>query len=122
MSEKGGFTMKWNITADEIDVEFAANGTAYVALGFGDSMQGADMVVGFVDVNGKANALDMFCKAEHEAPKLDTSFGGTEDVDVVSGQSSNGRTTIRFKRKLDTGDKFDQAILPKGAVHLVYAW
>ena len=48
-------------------------------------------------------------------------LGGTNDLTLVSAKYKNWASTLRFKRKLNTGDKWDTEIV-KGKMDLVYAW
>ena len=123
-TEKGGFRLAWAIDGDVAEFELSLNGSAYVACGFGAGMLNADMVIAWVDKGGKANAND-YWSSGHAPPALDTALGGTEDVTVLSGSLSAGRTTVRFRRKLVTGDKYDRPLSATGAnaiTDVVYAW
>jgi len=51
----------------------------------------------------------------------DTQLGGTDDILASAGKFDNGYTTIEFKRKLDTGDKFDKP-LSKGVNKIIWAY
>jgi hypothetical protein len=64
-------------------------------------------------------------------PQQDLRLGGTDDVHALSGsitwsKDAAGRsvptTTLRFKRKLITGDRFDAVINASGPISIVYAW
>jgi hypothetical protein len=48
-------------------------------------------------------------------------LGGTDDATLVSAAYKDWASTVRFRRKLDTGDQWDYK-LTKGPTDLVYAW
>lgn len=54
-------------------------------------------------------------------PAVDTSFGGTSDAVLINGTEIAGTTTIRFARKLNTGDRYDTVIGSSG-LYLVWAY
>lgn len=51
----------------------------------------------------------------------DTSLGGTYDIPESGGREDMGFTTIEFKRKMSTGDKFDKAFSPGQNVSIIWA-
>lgn len=53
---------------------------------------------------------------------VDVSLGGRNDIKVISGSTSGGATTLRFRRALNTGDQYDTPIKASGTTDLVYAW
>ena len=46
--------------------------------------------------------------------------GGTYDIEDVTGSQVNGVTTVKFKRKLDTGDQKDK-VYGGGAQFVIWA-
>jgi hypothetical protein len=69
-------------------------------------MQGFDIVIGYVDAGG-SHVQDNFANdaAGHVA---DTELGGRDDlIEARAGESSSG-TVLEFRRKLDTGDRYDR--------------
>lgn len=52
---------------------------------------------------------------------VDTSFGGTSDYSSLNGSEISGTTTIRFSRKLNTGDAYDTVIGQNG-LYLIWAY
>jgi hypothetical protein len=76
-------------------------------LGFGLSPDGnmpnSDMVL-CTSYNGATTCVDRWASG-HALPPLDTTFGGKENVQEVSGSlNSNGTLTFTFTRLLNTGD------------------
>ena len=51
----------------------------------------------------------------------DTELGGTNDILEFAGKEEDGYTTIEFKRKLDTGDKYDNPLV-KGKNQILWSY
>jgi len=102
----------------------ALNGTAkgWLAIGFEprEWMKNADMILGYVQ-GGKAVVLDEYCTGNYGPHIEDTMLGGTDDILESAGSKTAGRTVIEFKRKLDTGDRFDKALSPGQAISVIWA-
>ena len=136
--EKGGLRLGWNLWAPSssadpthIEIELTLNGSSYIGLGFGSGMiGGTDMIIGYVAANGTVHVGD-YWSTDHTTPQQDLRLGGTDDVHALSGsitwsKDAAGRsvptTTLRLKRKLITGDRFDAVINASGPIPIVYAW
>lgn len=97
-------------------------GTHYIGLGLGcEDSSKCDMVVGQEGADGTLEVHDYWEPHGDGLPEEDTSLGGTMDVVTVSATSGYWTSSVRFKRKLDTGDQYD-AVLTKGPTNMVYAW
>eukprot|EP00039_Didymoeca_costata_P030359 m.29179 g.29179 ORF g.29179 m.29179 type:complete len:351 (-) comp8072_c0_seq1:45-1097(-) len=121
-NEKGNLKLSWEITGAEIEMEVLLNGSTYVAVGLGIGMAQSDMMIGYVSSDGSCFAGD-YWSTGHQEPKMDTTLGGTDDVTVETCSYKAGSgTTLRWKRKLNTGDKYDVVIPSSGPVNLIYAW
>ncbi len=79
-----------------------------VGFGIGNSMNGADIWLGEV-ISGHTTVRDSWAFTQG-VPSLDTANGGTNDVLAVAGSEEGGQTTIKFIRKLVTGDVRDKPI------------
>lgn len=125
VNEKGTLTMNWcfnEVNArDQIEMSVSMRASEYIAIGFGGSMYDADMIIGWMDESNNAMAYDYYSNSESE-PQLDTSLGGSNDIEVVSGGYADGIMTITFKRYLKTGDSYDKEILKSGPNDMIYAW
>lgn len=122
-SEQGEMRLSWQVneSAGDATFELQLNGTGYVAIGFGGGMTKTDMVLCWVDMDGKAHAQDSFSTG-HTLPLADIKLNGTDDVQVLGGSVESGRMTVQFQRKLITGDKLDFPLKATGAFDVVYAW
>jgi hypothetical protein len=124
----GPFTMRWGFegspgTAKEsIVLEITLPSDTYIGIGLGcNSSKACDMVVGNGG-GGKPVFLTDYFEAHGDAlPITDVDLGGTDDVELLSASYVDWASTIRFRRLLDTGDKWDY-VLTKGPTDIVYAW
>ena len=88
-----------------------ARASGFVAVGIqpGSRMKNADMVFGFVK-DGEVSIFDMFSTGDFGPHPLDTELGGTDDIADFGGKEDGGFTTIEFKRRLITGDEYDNPL------------
>ena len=122
------FRVSWTAyrpTATEagyISVLLQARTTGWMAIGLRAASKGhgmSDNDVWFARVvDGKAEAIDSW--SETLFPDHDTERGGTNDLYDVDGEEVDGITSVRFKRLLNTSDRWDCAI-GEGEMPLVYA-
>ena len=71
--------------------------------------------------DGKLSIADMFSTGEFGPHPPDTQLSGTDDILASGGKVDNGYTTIEFKRKLNTGDKFDKPLI-MGINKIIWAY
>jgi hypothetical protein len=118
----GNYTLYWKTDADTIYVGMKAKINGFVALGVspGTGMANADIVFGYSD-NGKAVVMDMFSTGMFGPHPEDTSLGGKNDLLAVGAKESGGYTVVEFKRKMDTGDKYDRPFI-KGANKIIWSY
>jgi len=118
----GPMDLAWGFPSDDtIEMELTLPSSFYVGLGLTADGVG-DTIAGWVDSKGKAFVHDYWDAGSRE-PETDSSRGCRDDVTAVSGSQTEGSTTIRFRRKLDTGDRGDCDVkIVKGPMHIVYAW
>ena len=117
----GDYEISWASDDQYIYIGIKAKTTGWVAVGFDPEtkMKNADIVMGYVK-DGRLLTADMFSTGEFGPHPPDTEQGGTDDIIQSAGKLENGYTTIEFKRKLDTGDKFDKP-LHKGINKIMWA-
>jgi len=118
----GDLNISWSNDIDYIYIGMKAKTAGWVAVGFGAEtlMKNADIVEGSV-TEGKLTIADMFCVVEFGPHPPDTQSGGTDDILASGGKAGDGYTVIEFKRKLDTGDKFDKP-LARGINKIIWAY
>lgn len=96
--------------------------TGWVAIGFEptDKMKDADMVFGWVQ-DGNTVVIDAYSTGTYGPHPPDEQLGGTNDILEFAGREENGYTIIEFKRKLNTGDKYDKAFTPGQEINFIFA-
>ena len=120
----GVFELHWRIVGDEVYIAMKARTTGWVSLGIDPSvrMKDADMIIGWVENNGETKIFDAFSTGEMGPHPPDDQLGGTNDITEYAGKIADGYTTIEFKRKLDTGDKFDKPFPRSGDLKVIVAY
>lgn len=116
------YELSWLIDEQYIYIGMKANTTGWVAVAIqpGSKMKNADIVLGFVK-DGKATVYDQFSSVDFGPHPQDTELGGTSDIIEFAGKEEGGYTTIEFKRKLDTSDKYDNP-LAKGKNQILWSY
>ena len=108
-------TVCWRLDGENLRVEMSHPGRAWLALGFGESMSGADAIVGRPEIGA---ALDVFISgmdAESIAPD------SRQNVSDAATAFDGARTVLRFTRPLNTGDPDDFIIEPDGESAVIWA-
>ncbi len=136
-SQKFGnsYEIFWNSDSEfiYIGIQVATNG--WVALGLQPDIRSntnVDMILGFVDGAGNVSIYDLFYAEYPGLNPQDVVLGGTDDillpagmegveVEVSEDEDAPVYTTIEFKRKLNTGDQYDQ-ILYDGPNFIIWAY
>ncbi|CAH3115490.1 unnamed protein product [Porites lobata] len=124
LDESQNVKLYWNIstTREEIFFTVEANTTGWVGFGISSGqgkMEGADIVIGWVKDGQtffKASRLDRHADGR-VMPKIDSQ----QDYELISLKEDNGKTTMKFKRKLDTCDPQDNKI-EAGTTKVIYAY
>ena len=115
-------TIQWSVSGDSIDITFICKiSTGYCSIGFAESMTNCDMIAALSD--GTTVTLQDYYSYNHDTPATDQALGGTVDiVYVTGGLDTNGDINVTFKRKLTTGDAYDQDIVPDIKSHICWAY
>ncbi len=118
----GRFRVYWRSDGEYLYMALVGETEGWVAIGFEPTvrMKDADMVIGWVK-GGKAYVVDAFSTGETGPHPPDTKIGGSNDILAYGGSEGNGVTVIEFKRKLDTGDKYDKPLVPGRTVKFLFA-
>lgn len=118
----GDYQISYFSNDEFVYIGIIAKTEGWIAVGFGaeSRMKNADIIEGFIK-DGKLNIYDMFSTGDFGPHTADTQQGGTDDVLTSGGKVENGNTTIEFKRRLDTGDKYDRP-LKKGTNTIIWAY
>jgi hypothetical protein len=114
------FRLAYTVNDDgTILVGIKAKTPGWVAVSIGSPHGKSDIWIGYVS-GGQATLLDTHDATYSGSHPLDVSSGGTNDLTNITGSEANGVTTIEFKRKLDTGDKYDVPLVT-GSNTIVWA-
>ena len=118
----GDLAVSWKNDKEYLFLALNGSTDAWLAIGFDplEWMKNADIILASVQ-GGKAVVLDEYCTGNYGPHIEDTMLGGSDDILESGGSKSAGRTVIELKRRLYTGDRFDKAFSPGGAVSLIWA-
>jgi len=106
-----GFTLRWRVQTDNLEVELNGPSTGWVAVGFAGSymMHDSNIIIGYVS-GSSVNIRDDF-GIDSNTHVSDTDLqGGQQNVSDKSGSEDSGSTTISFTTPLDSGDLYDNAL------------
>jgi hypothetical protein len=100
------------VAGDSVMFGLTANTEGYLALGIdpGGKMRDADMIMCAVK-DGSAVVGDMCGSGKHSKHPADLDLGGKMDLTDAGGGREGSTSVIEFKRKLDTGDSMDKALI-----------
>lgn len=113
-----GMEVHWSIDGDSIYIGLRAPTKGWLAIGWdptGPIKGGGDILIGYI--RGKELYLQDYFANTSVTHGNDVSLGGRDDVLEASGSEDETSTTIEFRRRLDTGDRFDRPIT--NGVHTV---
>ena len=105
------FYILWKFDSDNtITMAFKWKTGGFIALGFGTSMFGMD-VISAETTNGQLNVFDRWASNTVQ-PDLDSDIGGKNDLTLLASlkSDSQGFSIVKFKRALNTGDTHDYVI------------
>ena len=111
----------WSIEGDRLVGAVSSPDSGWVAVGFGGGgplMNGADIVIGYVDARG-ARVRDHFANTP-TGQEADSALGGRDDILASAGFQGADGTTIEFDRHLAARDSTDQPI-EAGQTHVIVA-
>ncbi len=122
--DKGNYRLSWTLEGGRLHAAMAAATDGWVAIGFDPVvvMDGADVVVGWVDSSGNARVLDAHSAGTYGPFVPDTESGGSNDILSFAGKESGGWTTLEFVRPQRTADRNDAVIGPQGGNLFFWAY
>jgi hypothetical protein len=119
-----GITICWEHDGTNMYVALVSPGTGWVGIGFGPTgtgMDGANIIIGYVDDNGSVVLSDEYGQGLNHFPIV-SHFGGKDDIISKAGSISNGKTTIEFVFPLNSGDQYHYALTPGGTHGFILAY
>ena len=95
-----------------VHIAIQSNKEGYLSLGIRpeEKMQGGDIIT-CVMAGTQARIYDTYSIGTFGPHPEDTTQGGSDDIMEASGSRQNGLTTFEFKRRLDTKDMRDKALV-----------
>jgi hypothetical protein len=117
----GEMEISWKNDQDYLYMALKGRTDGWLSIGFEPSewMKDADIIIGAVE-DGRATVLDEYSTGNYGPHIEDTMLGGTNDIQSFGGSQEDGYTVIEFKRKLDTGDRFDKAFSPDQSISSIW--
>jgi len=116
-----GFTLKWRVQSSNLEVEFEAPSTGWIAVGFAGSymMHDSNIIIGYVS-GSSINIRDDF-GIDSDTHVSDSNLqGGEQNVSNKSGSETTASTTISFTIPLDSGDLYDNALSEGQSYNVVF--
>jgi hypothetical protein len=113
VAEPLGIALHWTIEGEYLYVGLTAPTLGWVAVGWGSTgaiKEGADILLGYLR-DGELYLQDFFANSS-VSHLSDVSLGGRDDILESSGSETVQRTTIEFRRRLNTEDRFDRPLAP----------
>jgi hypothetical protein len=118
----GRMEISWKNDQEFLYMALNGSTSGWLAVGFEPTewMKDADIILGYVE-GEKATVLDEYSTGNYGPHIEDTMLGGTNDILQNGGRRDGANTVIEFKRKLDTGDRFDRSMHSGETVSLIWA-
>ncbi len=115
--------VRWDHDAEHLYLAMEGDTTGWVSVGINpeQGMQGANYLFGYVE-NGEAFLWDAYGTAPagpNHPP--DDEIGGTNDILAFAGVEENGVTRFEIKIPLDSGDAYDQTLVPGNSYPIIVA-
>ncbi|KAA0202187.1 hypothetical protein HAZT_HAZT006149 [Hyalella azteca] len=125
LDDQGKFFMAWTAETEHVTFEIQLSISpqvatlGYAGLGFSPSggMQGADIILGWVDDSGEAHLHDMH-GVGNSPPVEDPS----QDMVLMEGRRNDTHTTLRFRRPWVTCDSSHDMALSSDTVKVIFAY
>jgi len=118
----GEMEIFWKNDQEHLYMALKSTTDGWLSVGFEPSewMKDADTIMGFAS-DGRTAVLDEYCTGNYGPHVEDTTLGGKNDILAFGGSREEGYTVIEFKRKLNTGDRFDKAFTPGQSISMIWA-
>ncbi|PMQ02046.1 MAG: dopamine beta hydroxylase [Dictyoglomus sp. NZ13-RE01] len=118
----GEYKIFWSIIDDGVYILITALTKGWIALGINPGVKAgeADYILGYVK-DKEVKVVDYWAPAKHVDHVPDVKLGGKDDILEYAGVESGNYTTIEFRRKLVTGDKYDKEFPKTGTLKIVWA-
>jgi hypothetical protein len=111
-----GIVLKWKVSGDRLDCLVRGSTKGWIAAGFNsaDSMNGARLIIGYVDEKGIHIRADQGKGHSHKAMIV-------QDITGAFGNEKHGLTEIGFSIPLDPGTKDGFVLVPGRKIQVLLA-
>jgi hypothetical protein len=118
----GTLEIFWKNDAQYLYMALKGSTKGWMSIGFEPTvwMKDADMIMATASKNN-ATILDEYSTGNYGPHLNDTQLGGTYDILEAGGREEGNYTVIEFKRRMNTGDKFDKAFVQGQNVSIIWA-
>jgi hypothetical protein len=118
----GKMQIFWKNDAEYLYMALNGSTQGWISIGFEpvDWMKDADIIMTSVE-KGRVIVLDQNCTGNYGPHENDTMLGGTYDILESGGRETGDFTVVEFKRRMNTGDRFDRAFAPGQKVPMIWA-
>jgi hypothetical protein len=118
----GNLSVFWKNDEENLYMALKGKTNGWVSIGFEPSewMKDADIIMGWVE-GGHAVIRDEYSTGNYGPHINDTDLGGSDNILEFGGSQGSGFTVLEFKRRMNTGDKFDKAFTPGQTVPIIWA-
>ena len=119
--DNGRFSVYWYNDNEYLFMAMKGQTSGWVSIGFEPtySMLDADMVFGWV-TGGTPTVLDVYSTGAFGPHPPDQQLGGTNDLIETAASEGNGFTIVEFKRKMNTGDRYDKAFTKGQSINIIW--
>ena len=116
----GSYKIYWNYTKTDIIGEIHVKTIGWIGFGISPNggMAGSDVFVAWIDSNGLTNFTDRYITSDRRVL-----VDNEQNWFLLGSLKSNGFTIIKFTRKIETCDAYEQDLtIPMGTVRVILAW
>lgn len=119
---KRDINLKWKVDGNHLKIIVRAPTDGWIAVGFNPKhhMQDANIIIGYVK-DGNIFMRDDWGSG-HTAHQADKALGGLDNLTDKSGREVDGFTEISFTIPLDSGDAYDQVLVPGQKCKVILAY
>lgn len=121
-SSSGSYNLRYKrIGTDSLECIVSANTNGWLAVGFDPSMQmkDANIIIAYV-ADGEGFIRDDW-GISNTTHVSDISLGSTNDVRLLEASENAGRSSVRFRIALSSGDTRDRILIPGNTYPIIFA-
>lgn len=122
--DDGNFLAYWDFEGDVWMMALKVKTTGWISIGFDPSvaMKDSDMILGWVDDQGKVFIFDTYTTGEFGPHPPDEELGGSDDIIEFGGTEVDGWTTLEFKRIGNSSDLYDKRVFNGQIIDVIWGY